>query len=81
MKSERTLLESLRRRSAELEKQLVDRDAELASIRASLKFTRVNELQVQAQTYLTEARRLRALLDQSQVCYIIYTLSSSKECV
>ena len=37
-----------------------------AALRQSVKFAHANETQVLAQTYLTEARRMRALLLQSQ---------------
>ncbi len=66
IKSERNLLDSLRRRATDLERLCAERDAELAALRQSVKFARANETQVLAQTYLTEARRMRVLLLQSQ---------------
>jgi chromosome segregation ATPase len=65
MKSERNLLESLRKRTTDLEKALSERDIELAALRQNTKFSKVNEMQSQSATYLAEARRLRLLLQKS----------------
>lgn len=66
MKSERSMLDAMRKRAVDLERALSERDLELATLRASTKVSNVSELQTQSATYLGEARRLRLLLQQSR---------------
>jgi hypothetical protein len=66
LKSERSLTESLRQKTAFLEKQLSAKEEELATIKVSLKFTKFSETQSQLQIMTSEAKRLKSNLEQCE---------------
>jgi hypothetical protein len=48
----------------ELETAVAQKDEQLRMIKSSMKFTLIKELQIEAQTYYNEARRIKKLLDR-----------------
>ena len=50
-----------------LEKSMLEKDEELKLLKSSMKFTLIKELQIEAQTYFNEAKRLKQIIDNMSV--------------
>jgi hypothetical protein len=46
-----------------MEESVAGKDNELKLLKSSMKFTLIKELQIEAQTYFNEARRLKRIVD------------------
>jgi chromosome segregation ATPase len=63
IKSELMSIANLTLRCNDLEQSASDKEEELKLLKSSMKFTLIKELQIEAQTYFDEARRLKQILD------------------
>jgi hypothetical protein len=63
IKSELMSIANLTLRCNDLEQGASDKEEELKLLKSSMKFTLIKELQIEAQTYFDEARRLKQILD------------------
>lgn len=64
LKQEMVSITKLTARVRDLEGEVSSKDEELKLIKSSMKFTLIKELQIEAQTYFSEARKMKKLLDQ-----------------
>lgn len=64
LKQEMVSITKLTARVRDLETEVSAKDEELKLIKSSMKFTLIKELQIEAQTYYSEARKMKKLLDQ-----------------
>lgn len=63
LKSEMVAISRLSAKNRDLEHDLLKKDEELKLLKASMKFTLIKELQIEAQTFFNEARRMKKMLD------------------
>lgn len=64
LRSEMMAISRLSAKNRDMEQELLEKDEELKLLKASMKFTLIKELQIEAQTYFNEARRMKKLLDE-----------------
>lgn len=64
LKNEMRSISRLTDKVSELEESLHSKDEELKLLKSSMKFTLIKELQIEAQTYFNEARRMKKMLDK-----------------
>ncbi len=63
IKREMLAICTLTNKVRDLEKEMSEKDEELKLLKSSMKFTLIKELQIEAQTYFNEARRLKQIVD------------------
>lgn len=69
------LVIGLKKQVSELKEQLQEKDNEIAVFKKSSKVLKINELEMELQTYIQEANRLRSYLDQLGSSNKYYSLS------
>eukprot|EP00698_Gefionella_okellyi_P011121 TRINITY_DN2912_c0_g2_i1.p1 TRINITY_DN2912_c0_g2~~TRINITY_DN2912_c0_g2_i1.p1 ORF type:complete len:751 (+),score=237.26 TRINITY_DN2912_c0_g2_i1:100-2352(+) len=65
LRSEAHLLKNLKRKIADLDKTISQRDDEISRLKNDSKYTRVAELELELRTYYNESKRLQKLLESS----------------
>jgi myosin heavy subunit len=65
LKQEMASIAKLSHKIRELETDLADKDEELKLLKSSMKYSLIKELQIEAQTYFNEARRMKRMQDKN----------------